>query len=989
MKTMEKSRRLRQCVLLLFLVSNFPVLQAQEVPIGAGSYNLSVCTGCAPGPAQSTGPWTWRPANATEKLVPGFSQHVTTNEWWTSFLWDLWDNNKLSSNTWAMPAVVHANTYGLRVFKNRLWTIQNVVSNTTRQEYGFEVWPRQAINIGVSGMKTDTAKVVSYGDWNVRTRWDDLSGRQLETTITAGSPYVYVEKTGGEIEVWLDNIPMIDNTIGTNIIGITVEGSHFGIYAPAGAAWTTHVTGNWEGSGDFCFRSALNGRNYMSVSVLPDNSMATLTSFARHAFVFIEGTTVSWDYNEAAATMTSSFDFQTTVKEGSETTIMTTLFPHQWKNSSALTNVLSFDSPRGTLKCLEANSFQTVLSHFGVLPQLPLTGHFPDLYSYINSEYAVPDYVESGDNYLGGGQMAKLADLVEIADFVGHTAARDKFLAELKSEMEDWLTSPTGETGGRYLYYNTAWKTLTPYDAYLGAEMQNDHHFSYGYMLRAAGTIAKFDPVWAQDANWGSMVRHIIRHVASWDHTDPKFPFLRYHSPYFGHSFAGGHANGNNGNGQESSSEAINFGAAVYLWGLNTHDNTLRDLGLFLYLTEVETAKQYWWNVDGDNFPAGFAGNHIWNLDGHGAGKWTWFGDRPEYGVGINLLPIDAHSLYLAHDTAYNYRMYANFISDVRDYNADPGLTEETVWEDVLFAYRAMYEPAVIIDRYESYGPSPYFMSMWNKLEWNPAFSTFNSQPPAHFYHWIHALDSLGLVNPRIVADYSSYGVFDKEQCRHYVLYNPPGSPSRTVNFSDGRSFVMPEDTTITFKYCDEPLPVTWLDFHAVRSGQKVKLVWKTAAEQNSLHFVIQRQEADGTYTDIGLVLASGTVTGISEYVFYDEHPLPGTNYYRLKQVDKDLTHRYSVIRSVYFEDQEWQVSLYPNPAGEQMTIAFSRKITVRKLSVYELTGKQVLAFEGDNSSSAVNSLRLDLHELSAGTYFLTIVTEEGETKVKKFVITK
>ncbi|MEO8406687.1 MAG: hypothetical protein ABI480_18890, partial [Chitinophagaceae bacterium] len=79
------------------------------------------------------------------------------------------------------------------------------------------------------------------------------------------------------------------------------------------------------------------------------------------------------------ATMTSTFTFQTTVKEGAETKIMTTMLPHQWKNSTAVTNTITFDSPRGIHKCLEENSFSTVLSHYGVLPQLPLTGNFPDL----------------------------------------------------------------------------------------------------------------------------------------------------------------------------------------------------------------------------------------------------------------------------------------------------------------------------------------------------------------------------------------------------------------------------------------------------------------------------------------------------------------------------------------------------------------------------------------------------------------------------------
>ncbi len=787
---------------VFIIIATFTVSFSQEVPVNNGSYNLSLCpTGCPPGPGQWDGVWFDAPANPP-KVVPGFAQHPTTHEWWSSFIWDPGLNTTHSTNNWSYPHSVRADSFGLQVYKNRL----DVVDNNFPQRYAYQAWPNQAINVGLVNMFSDSTWVVEYGDWHMKARWkDNNSPSQLDATVVPGTPFIYFEKEGTEdIEVWVSWDPIIDNVIGTNIMGITVQGSNYGLFAPTGATWTqTNFSGNWAGQGLHKFNSDLNGQNYFVVAPLPDNSLATLQEFADHAFVFITGTEMNWNFDEAAATLTTTFDYTTEIKEGAETNPIIGMLPHHWKNSSTPTNGIIFDTPRGELHCIDGTSFQTQMTNFGLLPQLPLTGNFPDLYQYIDDQMADNNFVESGDNYIGGKQIAKLSNLCELADYVGHTAARDQFLNELKIELEDWLTSPDGEDDGAYFYYNELWHTMTPYYGILGPQLQNDHHFSIGYILRGAATIAKFDQVWAQDTQWGEMVNTMIRHVSAWDRNDPLFPFLRFHSPYMGHSIAGGSSARPGGAGQESSSEAINFCAAVYLWGLNTHNTTIRDLGMYLYLTEVETANQYWWDVDGDVFPNTFTGSHVWNVDGASHGKWTWFGGRPEYGVGINVSLMDAHLLYLAHDTNYARSLYNQFVQDVRDYEGDQTLNEEQVWEDAIWVWRATFETQTIIDKYEALGAFPYTLNAWGHIEWdNPAIGTFNDVSPAHFYHWVHALDSLGTVNPSIIADHSSYGVFDKNLCRHYVMYNPPGAASKTVNFSDGQSFFLPTDTTITYKVC-------------------------------------------------------------------------------------------------------------------------------------------------------------------------------------------
>jgi endoglucanase Acf2 len=972
------------CFLSLLLTFITLTSKAQVVPVNLGSYNLSVCPSCPPSPGQWDGSWYNAPANKP-KVVPGFSQIPTTHEWWTSFIWDPGLNSSHSYDNWSYPNSIRADSFGLQVYKNRIDNIQN----NFPQIYDYQSWPNQGINVGIKNMFSDSTWVVEYGDWHMKARWTDKVNNQLEATIINGVPYIYFEKQGTDsLEVWLNWDPVIDNTIGTNVLGITVQGSNYGLFAPAGSVWKQipKGQGNWAGQGINSFRTDLNGKNYFVVAPLPDIQLSTLQKFADHAFVFVTGTTMGWNFDEGNSVLTTTFNYATEIKEGTQTVPIIGMLPHHWKHSTTPTDSIIFNTPRGELHCIDGNTFTTTLSNFGVLPQLPLTGKFPDLYKYVDDQMADTNYVNSGDNYIGGKQIAKLANLTEVAHYVGHTAAFNQFLTALKAAMEDWLTAPSGESDGAYLYYNPLWHTLTPYTGDLGPQLLNDHHFSEGYILRGAATIAKFDQVWSQTGNWGEMVNMMIRHVAAWDHNDTMFPFLRFHSPFIGHSFAGGSSARPGGNGQESSSEAVNFCASVFFWGLNTHNTTIRDLGMYLYLTEVETAKNYWWDTENTNFPPTFTANHVWNVDGLSHGKWTWFGGNPEYGVGINVSLMDAHLLYLAHDTTYSQQVYTQFIQDVQTFYNDPTLTTEQVWQDAIWAWRATFEAPTILAKYNTLGSFPYALDPWGHIEWsNPALGNFNDQPPAHFYHWIHALDSLGWVNPKITANYSSYGVFDKNQCRHYVMYNPPGEPTRTVTFSDGKSFFLPLDTTITYKVCPVSLPVQWLDFNAERNGQQVMITWETASEKDNQYLVIQRKGEDGSFQDIGVVVGKGTVNNLSSYTFADPTPNYGDNYYRLKQVDVNGKFTYSVMKDVVFGDNT--ISIYPNPVKDQLVIRCNGTTTIDDISITDILGRVVFESTENYSMKNTSTIQLNLSVLASGAYFVYVKRENEEPFVQKILI--
>ncbi len=798
--------KLKQFLILLFILSTF-LTQAQEVSLGAGHYNLSPVAGALV-PSDYTGTPTY------PKVTANFNQPAQTNDWWTSLLWAYETDKDFNwgMHSWrlyAHPMCYQANRYGLRAVYPTNLEVINPYNTWASAKYQYQMTDVEDLTVSLMGLDMDAAtptpahvKVDNYGDWDVTAQWNDGSN-VLNITMAHGSPFLYCTKNGGDAVVRMRQPHTIDNTIGTNVVGITTGGHHYGVFFPTGAIFNVqpiqHDHNELTANGSLlswrdAFVSDLNGKDYFSIALLPDNSLATLSLFAQHAFAFVDNTSVDWNYDDATAMLTSTFNLSTTAKEGTETETLTALYRHQWLNTNDVNTAYTYQSPRGEMKVVKGNIFTTSIQNKGILPELPWAGTYDSLllYQFIEDERQATNVYTADDTYWLGKRLSRQSELIQLAHSVGHTAARDELLNEMKTEMEDWLQADDGETNRGYFYYDSNWQTLIGYPASFGSEKQiNDHHFHYGYFIKAAATIAQFDPAWAVESAWGGMINLIIKDVANWDRNDPMFPFLRTYDVYAGHSWANGQCNLFFGNDQESSSEAINFAGSVFLWGLNTDNTTLRDLGLFLYLSEIEAVEQYWFDIDNTVFPNGYAYKTAARIWGNGAEKVSgsqWFEIEPEYMLGINLLPLDGTALYLGRNPA----IVQSVFEEMQVMNAS---SPTPLWDDMMWGYQALYDPSTALASYKAATtPNAYNTN----LPWLPNVNGIyeplsgDAFSPSQLYHWLHTLDSLGQVDATVTADYPAAMVFNKNGLKHYVVYTPPSlSPKApiTVTFSDGVSF--------------------------------------------------------------------------------------------------------------------------------------------------------------------------------------------------------
>ncbi|WP_340106165.1 glycosyl hydrolase [Rhodohalobacter sp. 8-1] len=714
-------------------------LKAQSVSVGQGSYSLSLPPGVV-GPQRSDG------SSASPKISADFDQPIQTNDFWSSLIFPFF-GDPYSSVLFAHPINAKATNTGLQIG----YTTDHVFAGSDYL-YPFS----HQLTVGVDGLNVPETLTNSYGDWTVTAEWDG-SGRSMEATLGHGLPFIYFRIDGGYAEitpngslnVWYQQ---------EEVLGITIDGKHYGIFAPDGSEWTQ------SGS----LQSNLDGKDYMSVALLPDNSPQTLELFRSHAYAFVTNSLVSWDYNENSSKLTTGYTYQTELMEdvnGNVNETLTALYRHQWLYAEQPVTDYTYQSPRGVMKLLQGNHFSTGLMFSGILPSLPDEGNYNHADLLNKVQQVAQEDLRPGPTYQNGKAMGRFAQLVNIADQLGADQERDYFLDKLKNRLEDWLTA-----GGEQEYsYNDEWDVLTGYPSGFGADREiNDHHFHSSYAIRSAAIIAQFDPEWASQENWGGMINMLIKDSNNWDRSDEMVPFLRSHDAYAGHSWASGHGAFGDGNNQESSSESMNFASAVFLWGSMTDQADIRDLGIFLHSNERTAIEQYWMDVKNQVYPESYPHVALGIVWGSKGAHSTWFGSAPEFIHGINFLPMNSGSLYLGRHPDY---VIENYDEIVQERGGQP-----EIWKDVLWEYLSLADP----DR----ALSLYFADI--------NYEPFDGESRAHTLHWLQNMKKMGVRDTSTYANIPTYSVFRNDAGeKTYAAFNP-GSMQMDVVFSDGYTLTVP-----------------------------------------------------------------------------------------------------------------------------------------------------------------------------------------------------
>ena len=636
----------------------------------------------------------------------------------------------------------------------------------------------------------EPAKLARISDWVI----DIVMARgadQLLATIGHGSPYVYFQLSRGDVRIRLpapgERLAAVTDP---RHLGLRVMGRSYVVFGPTGVRWEQVSATEWAGR-------LPAGKGYFSATALPDDQPETLQLLARHAYAFITDSTVGWAYNSAAAIVETRFTAKTRVMEGADNGPLLGLYPHQWHHNKSVADRLgpAYDTVRGKLRLLAAAEFKTERPWQGFVPHWPGLADGPRLAEF-NDEFKRDvrrrrDLLPSRENpdnwrvsvYWAGQGLTRLTQLAAVAEQQGHNGERDQLLALAKERMEFWFS---GKGKASYFMLDKKLGTVLAYpDEFFSVAQMNDHHFHYGYFVRAAAEIALRDPDWAAQGKWGAMIDLLISDIANTQRGSADFPYLRNYDAYEGHSWAVGIGGvgqyGNFGNNQESSSEAINAWAGLILWGEVTGNRALRDLGIYLYANESNAIDHYWFDIHHLVFPPEYKAAETSMVFGGMYVHNTWWTDEPRQIHGINLLPIAGHSTYLGRDPGFIKRNLATLKAESVAYKQrgkfPPNPPPEDIWQDILAKYLALADPDQAL------------------ALWNPRGSVQDGNTASHTLHWLLSLQALGTPDFGVSADTVLYQVFKRpDGKRNYLAYNAAKLPI-TVRFSDGKQLVVAPGT--------------------------------------------------------------------------------------------------------------------------------------------------------------------------------------------------
>lgn len=798
------------------------VVFADAVKVGSGSYSDSF-----PGTDEAgRNGFINSAAQVSGKAV---GRPVPTNDWWS---------NELVSN--------HGNSMfnyplGIRTQDDGVALIRNAAQQAIMHGDG-------PLVVGLKGMSVPVTKVSDFSDWTVTFDWNGM----MSAIVAQGSPFVYFTRSGSaDVELRASGTMTV---LDGNILLVTggFNQASYAVYAPGGATW--QISGNRA-------TSDLGGKGYFSAVLLPEGADASTTAseWRKYAFVFPADTRA--DFSCDKGVVTTTYSVITDVKEGTDNRFLLGLLPHHWGNlaSTPAWEKGVYSTVRGELRMAGGNEFKTRLEFHGILPTLPAVSgsshgfsqaELERLIDKVTSDHGLVDWT---DSYNDGMLLNRLVQVGRIAKESGYEAGFRKVFDLVKARVERWLTYKPGDKAFMF-YYHKDWSAMLGYPAGHGQDTNiNDHHFHWGYLIHAAAFIEQYQPGWKE--SWGGMIDLLVRDAASSDRNDSMFPYLRNFSPYAGHSWANGTASLGLGNDQESTSESIQFACSLIHWGELTGRADLRDLGVYLYVTERSAIEEYWFDIHDRNFADGYKSAVASRVFTNGYDDQNFWGGGIAGSYGIQIYPVHAGSAYLVRDKAFAERFWKAMSTETAILRNE---ANDNIWYDAWARFLAMTDPAAALQFYKD------CTQLGKKF----------GDSQAHTYQWIHALSEIGTPDCTVTASSPFAMVFDNGGVRTYVAQNYGSAPQK-IDFSDGYSLTVPARTLYSSANGDPqpqaPSAVITADPERGKVGENVTLTATVVSGDYTIESVTLKVDGEalattagsesGVYTAVWTPSAKGTYT--------------------------------------------------------------------------------------------------------------------------------
>lgn len=179
-------------------------------------------------------------------------------------------------------------------------------------------------------------------------------------------------------------------------------------------------------------------------------------------------------------------------------------------------------------------------------------------------------------------------------------------------------------------------------------------------------------------------------------------------------------------------------------------------------------------------------------------------------------------------------------------------------------------------------------------------------------------------------------------------------------------------------------LPVELTKFTAYLNQATILLEWETAMELNNDFFTVEKSTDGRNFSSIGKLDGAEASIERRQYMFIDNKPSEGRNYYRLKQTDKDGKFEYFEVVVVEYHNTG-EVTIFPNPVNDLIKLNLTGNLTnqTADIAVFSMSsGKQVSAVSVDVTDY---ELSIDVADLPSGMY--TVLVNIGSQVFNKKIV--
>ncbi|PHN04508.1 T9SS type A sorting domain-containing protein [Flavilitoribacter nigricans] len=199
-----------------------------------------------------------------------------------------------------------------------------------------------------------------------------------------------------------------------------------------------------------------------------------------------------------------------------------------------------------------------------------------------------------------------------------------------------------------------------------------------------------------------------------------------------------------------------------------------------------------------------------------------------------------------------------------------------------------------------------------------------------------------------------------------------------TVHVRDKKFIDCVETLELLVTDCNVVLPIELVRFEGYPQEDKILLEWETATELNNDFMAVEHSTEGVSFREIGKVKGAGTSSVPRNYHFLDRQAQPGTNYYRLRQMDFDGTATYHDVIAVELTERPAApspIKLYPTAASVQIRVELGFKAQ-RELPyiIYSSLGQVVRT---GRVTPETEALDISVQDLPSGTYIFSVADKD------------